>query len=102
MFRPAAFLLAIVVMGCNTAPIPSTSVTAAGLLYKPEFTTYMYGTHALEESGKKKQYALTSSTCNLDDYVNKTVRVTGKRVEGYPLSGGPELINVISVDIIKP
>lgn len=61
----------------------------------------MYGTHALEESGKKKHYALTSSTCNLDDYVNKTVRVIGKRVEGYPLSGGPKLIEVISIDIIK-
>ncbi|QOI96258.1 MAG: hypothetical protein HRU69_01665 [Flammeovirgaceae bacterium] len=103
MFKPSAILIALVFIGsCNTSQVSSASITAVGLLFKPEFTSYMYGTHALEESRKNKHYALTSSTCNLDNYVNKTVRVRGKRIQGYSLSGGPQLIEVISVEIIKP
>lgn len=76
-------------------------VKLSGVLVKPEVTAYMYGTHALENTGQLSA-ALKSNSINLDAYVGKQVRITGKRVEGYPLEGGPDLIEVMDIEIINP
>jgi hypothetical protein len=59
-----------------------------GTLLEQGFTTYQYGTHTLGS------YALRSSTVKLDDYVDQEVEVIGRKVEGYPVEDGPDLIEV--------
>ncbi|WP_339341950.1 hypothetical protein [uncultured Polaribacter sp.] len=51
-------------------------------------TTYQYGTHTA--SG----YALRSSAVHLDDYVNQNITVFGYKIDGYPVDGGPDYIEV--------
>lgn len=67
-----------------------------GLIQKPEVTSYMYGTHTITENGKT--YAIQSKTINLDLYISKKVTVKGTKINGYPLDGGPELIDVKGVE----
>ena len=43
-------------------------------------------------------YALRSSSVNLDDFLNKEVVVRGSFVEGYPVDGGPEYIDVKEIE----
>ena len=38
-----------------------------------------------------------SDTINLDDYVDKKVTVKGDLVKGYPVDGGPDYLNVKSI-----
>jgi hypothetical protein len=80
---------------CST---PADEVKLSGIVIKPEVTHYMYGTHALEENGSIRA-ALQSNSLDLDAFLGKKVRITGNRVPGYPLSGGPELVEVQKVEI---
>ncbi|GGG93839.1 hypothetical protein GCM10007422_03910 [Pedobacter zeae] len=70
----------------------SSVVTASGTIEKLGMTTFQYGTHLLK--GDNKTYALKSASINLDTYLDKKVTIKGKKVAGYPLDGGPELIEV--------
>ena len=63
-----------------------------GLLNKQGPTTYQYGTHTLTNSSKT--YALTSKELDLDKYVGRNVIITGEKISGYPVDGGPEYIEV--------
>jgi hypothetical protein len=92
-------LLVFFLAGLCNSPRQLDEVALTGIVIKPEYTTYMYGTHTLEKDNAI-QAALKSNTVNLDDFIGKTVRITGKPVEGYPLSGGPILIDVNSVKIM--
>jgi len=47
------------------------------------------------------QYALRSSAINLKDFEFYNVQITGNFVDGYPVDGGPEFINVTSIKKIK-
>jgi len=76
------------------------TVTAEGTIEKQGITTYQYGTHVLKE-GKKTLYALTSKTQKLNDYVGKRVKITGTKIDGYPLEGGPVFLEVTSVEVLK-
>lgn len=67
-----------------------------GLIEKPEMTSYMYGTHTI--SNDTKRYALQSKTIDLDRYIQKTVSIKGDSVKGYPVDGGPVLIDVKAVE----
>lgn len=89
MFKPVALSL-LVLAWCNT---PDNEVQLSGIITKPEVTNYMYGTHALERDGKIR-FALKSDAIDLDTYIGKRVQLSGIRVPGYPLSGGPDLIEV--------
>jgi len=70
-----------------------------GKLEPAGITSYQYGTHRLISSDSI--FALRSSQIDLIKFENKTVRVSGERMEGYPLEGGPVLIDVSEVEIIK-
>ena len=48
----------------------------------------MYGTHVI--SG----YALRSDLVSLDDFINRNVTITGYKIDGYPVDGGPAYIEV--------
>lgn len=58
-------------------------------------STFQYGTHILNSEGKT--YALKSTKVNLKSYEGKDVIVKGLKVAGYPVDGGPELLDVLEV-----
>ena len=66
-----------------------------GLLKKQDYTTYQYGSHTLTTGSAT--YALTSKAVNLDRYLNRTVIITGDKIVGYPVDGGPEYIDVKTI-----
>lgn len=74
---------------------------ATGTLEKPEVTSYQYGTHSITDSQSGCQYALKSGEVNLDDHAGERVKVTGSAVEGYPVDGGPPLLNVKEVEPLE-
>lgn len=86
--------------GCSSMQNTSGSdaVSLTGNLQKMGITTYQYGTHTINSGGKP--YALRSSSLNLDTYLDKQVSLKGTKVSGYPVEGGPELIEVSEV-IVK-
>ena len=91
--------LAIVVLsGCTSMKDSNTPtrVTATGTIQKLGMSTFQYGTHILKTADKT--YAL-KSTFSLDPYLDKTVTIKGKKVSGYPLEGGPELVDVTLVKL---
>ena len=75
----------------------TNAVKLTGQIIPSGMTTYQYGTHLIKT--ENKTYALKSSKVKLNDYVNKTVMLNGTKVPGYPLEGGPELIEVTKVSI---
>ncbi|PWS28522.1 hypothetical protein DHW03_01295 [Pedobacter yonginense] len=70
-------------------------ITLSGSIQKLSISTYQYGTHTISSSGKP--YALKSSSVILDTYLDKQVTLKGTKVAGYPVDGGPELIEVSEV-----
>jgi len=77
------------------------SAVATGALHKIEVSTWMYGTHTLDDASGRHLYALTSSNIDLNAYENKQVEVWGNLVEGYPVDGGPQYLNVTNISVIK-
>jgi len=85
-------ILSLFFSSCNKDDLQiNESIEISGTLEKQGVTTYMYGTHTL--SG----YALRSSSLDLDDYLNQDITVVGHKVDGYPVDGGPEYIEVEKV-----
>ncbi len=70
----------------------SNTVEINGTIQKQGITTYQYGTHTI--SG----YALRSSSVTLDNYVDQKVTVVGYKIDGYPVDGGPDYIEVESIN----
>ena len=93
-------LTAIVLLICfigfgNSCKVPKYSITAKnGIVQKQGITSYQYGTHKLVDDKGETIYALTSDSINLDLYVDKKVELYGDKKEGYPISGGPDYIEV--------
>jgi hypothetical protein len=88
-------ILAVVIAsaGCSVKKESQTAnVSLDGTIEKLGMTTFQYGTHLLKADGKS--YALKSDVVDIDSYVGKSVILEGKRVAGYPLENGPELIDV--------
>lgn len=63
-------------------------VEATGKIQKQGITTYQYGTHVIAG------YTLRSSAIDLDNYIDQTVTVVGHLIEGYPIEGGPDYLEV--------
>ena len=70
-------------------------LTLTGKIEQIGMTTFQYGTHLIKADNKT--FALKSSNVNLDNYIEKAVTLQGKKVPGYPIDGGPELIEVSEV-----
>ena len=85
--------LSLSLLTCNT--LKPGQMKIEGTLIAQGFTTYQYGTHNLDE------YALRSSTVNLDKYVGQEVEVIGRKVDGYPVEDGPDLIEVEQIKVKK-
>lgn len=81
----------------------------AGVLQKQGMTSYQYGTHVLKGkslAGGPNQpettFALKAGKkINLNKFAGKKVIITGKKVDGYPLESGPELIDVSAIELDK-
>lgn len=67
-----------------------------GMVEQQGITSYQYGTHTL--TAGDDLYALRSEKVDLDEYIGKEVRVYGEKVEGYPVDGGPEFLEVEKVE----
>jgi len=87
--------------GCDSIFGPNNSISASGFVEKLEASTWMYGTYTLDDSNGKLLYALKSQDYNLDNFNNKKVNLSGNRVEGYPIDGGPILIDVKKIELIR-
>jgi UDP-galactopyranose mutase len=75
------------------------NLSIEGVVRKQGITTYQYGSHILKTADK--YFALRSKDVNLDEYIDKKVKISGEKIEGYPLSGGPEFILVKGIEHIK-
>lgn len=86
------FLIAImsfISISCSKEDHNTDQIEITGKIYKSQsITTYQYGTHFA--SG----YAIKSHTINLDDYLNQNVTIIGHKIDGYPVDGGPEYLEV--------
>lgn len=93
----ALSLFVAVLSGCSSMNNNTTgrSLMLSGKIEKLGMTTFQYGTHLLKT--ENKTYALKSDAIKLDEFVNKSVTIKGKKVIGYPLEGGPDLIEVTLV-----
>jgi hypothetical protein len=63
-------------------------VQTTGTIQQLEITSFQYGTHVI--SG----YAIRSKIINLDKYIGQTVTAIGQLIEGYPIEGGPEFLEI--------
>lgn len=88
------------------APAPVTMRTWSGRLAEAGITTWQYGTHTLTgveyqdtivRPVKTVLFAVKSSSIYLDSYNGKDVILSGYYVDGYPVDGGPQLIEVVAV-----
>lgn len=66
-----------------------------GTIQQQGITSYQYGTHTL--TNDETFYALRSETVNLDDYLDREVTVKAKKIEGYPVDGGPDYLLVLEI-----
>lgn len=67
-----------------------------GTIQEQGMTSYQYGTHTLT-TATDDFYALKSEAVDLNNYVGKEVTIVAEKIEGYPLSGGPEYLNVMEL-----
>jgi hypothetical protein len=81
-------VICLSVISCDKEDGSLDNIEIAGTIQEQGITTYQYGTHTVPG------YALRSSAVNLDDYINQNVTIVGYKIDGYPLSGGPDYIEV--------
>lgn len=84
--------LCLSAMSCNKDKLGKQTIEFKGTILKQGITTYQYGTHTAST------YALRSEELNLDDFLNQEVKIVGKKIEGYPVDGGPEYIEVTKIN----
>lgn len=87
--------LFVLATGCTNDPV-DYEVVVTGTIEQQGITTYQYGTHVIGNSSEF--YALRSSAVDLDDYVGMEVTVYGDLVDGYPITGGPDYVDVKRVE----
>ena len=81
-------------------------IALQGTIEKIQITQWQYGTHILtghifnrDQTTPPSQqiYALQSKKLSLDTFIGKQAVITGHPVSGYPLEGGPALIEVTNI-----
>lgn len=66
-----------------------------GIVEQQGMTSYQYGTHTI--TAGDDLYALRSEKVDLDEYIGEEVKIYGRKVEGYPVDGGPVFLEVEKV-----
>lgn len=92
-----ACTLILLLFSCNVMqPAGSVNlITITGRVEKLGITTFRYGTHSIKAQGQV--YSLKSASINLDNFLDRQVTLKGTKVTGYPVEGGPQLIEVVDV-----
>lgn len=80
----------------SSAVISENSMEITGTIEQQGMTSYQYGTHTIT-TADDQFYALKSESIDLDTYLNEEVTIIAEKIEGYPLSGGPEFLLVLEV-----
>lgn len=80
---------------CDSVPGDS-SRKYSGTIEPTGITSYQYGTHRLE--ARDTFYALRSKTIDLSQYEGQKVTISATPIQGYPVDGGPEYLEVRSVE----
>jgi hypothetical protein len=88
-----SLLIILIIIACDPK---GEFIEATGTLEKQGITSYQYGTHILLNTDQR--FALRSKEVRLDSFINMEVRLQGKKVEGYPIEGGPVLIEVADIE----
>lgn len=89
-------ILLIIIAANSCVKTGSNTIIITGELNKQGITTYQYGTHTISDG--KTTFALKSATIDLQKFEGKKVTVHGNKVEGYPLEGGPDYLEVTKVE----
>lgn len=92
-----SLLLLLAIYSCGASKQDSGTLTYEGFLEVQGITTYQYGSHTLTTDNGV--YALTSDTIILDDFDSEAVIITAKKVNGYPVDGGPIYLNVQRIEL---
>lgn len=80
----------------NTTTVNQTDqMEVTGTIQQQGITSYQYGTHTI--SNDETFYALKSEKVDLDDYIDEEVTIVAEKIEGYPLSGGPDYLLVLEI-----
>lgn len=77
--------------------VSAPTIAATGVINRQSFTDYDYGSHVLKDEDGATLYALTSDEIDLDEHLGLTKTVRGESVSGYPLDGGPDYLNVKTI-----
>ena len=88
-------LILFTTQACQSKKLASNQIEVSGILQKQGMTTYQYGTHIIISNDK--QYALKSSTLDLNKYQKQYVTIIGEKIAGYPIEGGPDYIEVTKI-----
>ena len=83
-----ASLIVLIISISASCNLSKSNIKTSGVIQKQGITTYQYGTHTIPG------YALKSNTIDLDKYIDQKVKIKGIKVDGYPVDGGPEYIEV--------
>jgi hypothetical protein len=83
-----ATIVCLSIISCNKDDLNGDTIEITGTIQKQGVTTHQYGTHTI------KDYAISSSSVTLDNYINQKVTIIGQKVDGYPMEDGPEYITV--------
>jgi hypothetical protein len=81
-------IICLSVISCDKENGNPDNIEITGTIQKQGITSYQYGTHTI--SG----YALRSTSVDLDNYINQNITVVGYKIDGYPIDGGPDYIEV--------
>ena len=92
------FMACITLASCSVhkANVDNT-IQLSGTIEQLGMSTFQYGTHLIKSSGTT--YSLKSNKVNLDSFSGKSVTLIGIKVQGYPVENGPELVDVMSIQI---
>ena len=83
-----SIIISVCAISCHKDDYDPDKIEVSGTIQKQGITTYQYGTHIIAG------YAIRSSSIILDDYINKEVTIIGYKIDGYPVDGGPDYIEV--------
>ncbi len=103
-----ALLCCVSLLACGeafdaAAPGSATSsAVAEGTIVARELTGFQYGNDLLLGRDGRVRYALHAGAVDLALWRGRAVRVSGRPVAGYPLDGGPPLLDVTTIEPVGP
>lgn len=98
--KPKKIIFAITILyftyACNSTKSQNDHLMEiTGTIKAIEMSSWQYGTHTI--SNDENFYALRSEKVDLTKYEGKRATITAKPIEGYPVDGGPVLLEVSSI-----